>query len=99
MIDPVVAYDKLSNFETAEEIREYFQECGIRGVKGRNDSCAIAQWLIETTGEKLVNVGETIRVGVKANAPISPYPQILLARDPKHRFNRNWAITEFIKQF
>ena len=29
MIDPQVAYDKLANFETAEELREYFASEGV----------------------------------------------------------------------
>lgn len=50
MIDFGVAYDKLAQFETADEIAEYFRGEGIKGSCGLYSSCAIAVWMTKTTG-------------------------------------------------
>lgn len=62
-IAPEVAWDKLSNFKTAQEIREYFQSENIKAFRAAHDSCAIAQWLINTTGEQKVSVSSKICIG------------------------------------
>lgn len=62
MVDPVVAWDKLSNFETAQEIREYFQQEDVFGYRMALASCPIANWMKQTTGAGLVQVGNDISV-------------------------------------
>lgn len=62
MIDPVVAWDKLSNFDTATEIREYFQQEDIKGYRGVIESCPIAQWMQQLTGADLVRVSGRVTV-------------------------------------
>src|SRR5712671_1520972 len=101
MIDPIVAYDKLSNFETAQEIREYFQECGIKADRSSSSSCAISEWFKETTGEKFVSVGISIKVGTKVhelqiygpfNIKNHIHGQLCVAADPEHNFRFTPAI-------
>src|ERR1700745_1706260 len=59
MIDPQVAWDKLSGFETAEELRKYFQELGIQGRRGAFSGCPIANWISQQTGEpSVVDIGK-----------------------------------------
>lgn len=62
MIDPVVAWDKLSNFETTEEIREYFQQEDIKGYRGVITACPIANWMQKTTGAEMVRVSGDVAV-------------------------------------
>jgi hypothetical protein len=50
MIDPQVAFDKLSNFETEHELANFFREEGITGRRKSHDRCPIAQWMKQTTG-------------------------------------------------
>lgn len=62
MIDIGVAWDKLSNFETAQEIREYFSDEGITGERGEAANCPISNWLRTTTEAPLVTVSENVKV-------------------------------------
>lgn len=50
MIDFTVAYDKLAQFETANEIAEYLKDCGIKANKREPNSCAISMWMNQQTG-------------------------------------------------
>lgn len=50
MIDFTVAYDKLAQFETADDIAEYMESCGIKATRGQMRSCAVSQWMKEQTG-------------------------------------------------
>lgn len=50
MIDFHVARDKLLQFETADEIAEFLFEQGVKGTRALSTSCAIANWMTETTG-------------------------------------------------
>lgn len=62
MIDPQVAWDKLSNFETAKQLAEYFHCEGIVGERGNAAECPIATWMRITTEMPLVTVSENIKV-------------------------------------
>src|SRR5258708_29016664 len=100
MIDPTVAFDKLSNFETCEEIRIFFQLEGIKAVRGAHDNCPIAKWLTNTTGEGGVSVGSDTRIGVRPVIKMLPdgntsYHTI----EAIHRFEHSDAIIEFIEMF
>lgn len=48
MIDPQVAFDKLAQFQTADELADYLQSCNIKAFPGRIDGCALAAWFQET---------------------------------------------------
>ena len=50
MIDPQVAFDKLAQFQDADEIAKYFKYEGITGQREENDNCPIANWMIGQTG-------------------------------------------------
>src|SRR5258705_8573939 len=96
MIDPVVAWDKLSNFETWQEIREYFQSEGVKGHKGGVASCAIAVWLTTITGESGVSVSDTIQIGVKE----SKYEcDRWVVNTPTHEFDHTYATEAFMDKF
>lgn len=89
MIDPIVAWDKISTFETADKIREYFEEEKITGLRGDNRTCALARWLMITTGET-VSVGSKIRIGfVDSNDFDSPH----------YEFDHTEATLDFIGNF
>lgn len=64
MIDPQVAWDKISCFESPEELKDYFVGEQVFGVRKRAFSCPIAIWMANTTG-KHTSVAGTIRVGVE----------------------------------
>lgn len=65
MVDFSVAYDKLANFETAQEIREYFQDRGLKGITCKSMQCPIAVFFQEETGKEDVLVDPTyiLRLG------------------------------------
>lgn len=65
-IDPQVAWDKLSNFQTADELRDYFVSEQIFGVRARARACPIATWMMEQTG-KPTAVAKSIWVGMSQN--------------------------------
>lgn len=48
MIDFQVAFDKLAQFETADELAEFFQYEGIKAVQGDSNNCAISVWMKRT---------------------------------------------------
>lgn len=50
MIDFRVAYDKLFQFETVEELADFFHGEGIHAIPGNGQRCAISQWMTQTTG-------------------------------------------------
>lgn len=54
MIDFTVTFDKLSNFETAQEIREYFNSIGVKGFTCETSRCPIAAFFTEQTGESVL---------------------------------------------
>lgn len=64
MLDPVDAWNKISSFNDPQEIRELFQRDGIKAYRSRHDSCALAQWLTNVTGEKSSVIGNVL-VGFK----------------------------------
>jgi hypothetical protein len=49
-IDVSVAHDKLTGFQSADELAEFFKQEGIQGSCGLATSCAIAKWMQQTTG-------------------------------------------------
>lgn len=57
MVDPQVAYDKLCNFQTSQELREYFQQENIKGILGISTMCPIANWFQDT-----IDVGNDVDV-------------------------------------
>ena len=57
MIDPQVAWDKLSGFETAEDLRKYFISENVTGQKSRAQFCPIAKWMMDQTGMRFVVAG------------------------------------------
>lgn len=61
MIAPEVAYDKLSNYKSAEDLREFFADEGIKGIIGHASMCPIATWLVDTTQIKNVTVAGSIK--------------------------------------
>lgn len=56
MIDFGVARDKLAWMETADELADFFRHEGIKATPGCSDSCAIAVWMQNQTGDKDVRV-------------------------------------------
>lgn len=99
MIDPVVAWDKLSNFETAQEIREYFQSEGIKAVKADHKSCAIAQWLIDTTGDQNVSVNSRVQIGIKTVVRALDTGVKLIESEADYEFKHTQATLDFIEAF
>lgn len=103
MIDPGVAWDKLSNFETAEEIRQYFVDEGIKATRNRADTCAIAKWMNDTTGLSPVFVGTRIEVGKKtvSKKTVSKDrdPGKYSFLEPAYVFAHTDATMEFITKF
>lgn len=67
MIDPIVAYDKLAQFETEDEIAEFLYEVGIKGRRALANSCAISEYMAQMTGRKFstCNTIETIEEPIK----------------------------------
>jgi hypothetical protein len=53
MIDITVARDKLAQFQYSSEIADFFRAEGIVGRPDLADSCAIAVWMKNQTGEKI----------------------------------------------
>lgn len=50
MIDPDVAFDKLCQFETADEVANFLCQEGIKGQRRVSDNCPISNWMSVTTG-------------------------------------------------
>lgn len=99
MIDPVVAWDKLKNFETAQEIREYFQSEGVKAVKGDHKSCAIAQWLIDTTGNPSVSVSSSVQIGISTVTRTLGDDIQFVRNQADHDFRHTPATLDFIEEF
>lgn len=111
MVDPVVAWDKLSNFETAQEIREYLQSEGIKAIKNSRHSCALADWMKQITGVNRVVVNADISVGEKL-VPKTWYGEMLITdgsrqkvaftseeKVPEYVFPHTKATLDFIRNF
>lgn len=74
MVDFQVAYDKLMAFETAEDIRQYFQDIGMIGIRRSSFMCPIANWFKEVTGLQHLCVGLKIYIpgcGLEEDGTIS----------------------------
>lgn len=56
MVDLQVAYDKLAQFETAEEIATFLRGYGIKAYRRKSTTCAVAMFLEQMTGSP-VSVG------------------------------------------
>lgn len=98
MIDPVVAWDKLSNFETAQEIREYFQRENIQALRSEATFCPIARWLKSTTGETDVCVSSHIEMGeMQIQMDNSRYPLPKIAHE--YTFQHTLATSTFMDNF
>lgn len=50
MIDFQVAYDKLAQFEFADDIAEYMKDCNIKAVREEPAECAVSEWMYQQTG-------------------------------------------------
>lgn len=62
MIDFGVAFDKLAQFETPDEIADFLQEHGIKGLRSAAESCPISTWIRTQTGEFTRSNRMTVRV-------------------------------------
>ena len=92
MIDPQVAWDKLLNFDTAQELREYFQFEGVKGFRISVTECPIANWMTATTG-LFTTVSGSIRVWVDANDSRNPM------KSPVAEFSHTNVTKNFVKSF
>lgn len=54
MIDFQVAFDKLAQFQTANELAKFFQYEGIKAIPGSTKHCAISVWMRRTIEKELV---------------------------------------------
>lgn len=54
MIDIVVALDKLSTFETADDIALFLGDQGAKGNLNNSISCVMSNWLHEVTGDTTI---------------------------------------------
>lgn len=99
MIDPVVAWDKLSNLETAEEIREYFHSEGIKAITSSSYSCAIAEWMRQTTGIEKIRVAGVVEVGEKKMRRPLLSDGYYTCFEPAIVFNHTRATLDFMKMF
>lgn len=53
MIDPQIAFDKLAQFTTANEVAEYLGYAGAQGVRGDWNNCPIANFMKNQTGRDM----------------------------------------------
>lgn len=60
MIDFGVAFDKLAQFETANDLADYLKSENVKGYKGDEDRCAIAVWLTDQTGDAVSVSGDYV---------------------------------------
>lgn len=60
MMDFGMAFDKLAGFETAKELADFFKHEGVKGYKGAEESCPIANWMAAQTGESISVTGDHI---------------------------------------
>lgn len=88
-IDPQVAWDKITSFDTAEELKDYFVGGHVYGVRSRAFSCPIAIWMSEQTG-KLTHVSNNVRVGVNYKDPL---------RGAESVFQHTQVTLDFMKAF
>lgn len=54
MIDFQVAFDKLAQFETADELAEFFRYEGIKAIPWDSNNCAVSAWMKRTIGKESV---------------------------------------------
>ena len=50
MVDFYVAYDKLAQFKTADELADFFRHEGVKGFMHERRTCPIANWMKMQTG-------------------------------------------------
>jgi hypothetical protein len=62
MADIDVVMDKLHNFESADDLAEYFEDYGIIARPRHTRSCAIAQFVSIETGRPIVVAGHALRI-------------------------------------
>ena len=60
MINPQTAFEKLAQFDTADEIAQYLQHLGIKGHRTSSTHCPISQFMSERTG-LVVSTGSAVR--------------------------------------
>lgn len=61
MLDPQVAYDKLAQFETYEDIVSFLQHQDIQGYKLDSNTCPIAIYMRRTTGLRSFYVADVVQ--------------------------------------
>lgn len=66
MIDFTVAFDKLAQFDTPDDIASYLESEGIKAYRGNASFCAVSNFIsnltgqeIETTCLSVVNIGDS----------------------------------------
>lgn len=64
MIDFQVAYDKLAQFESADDIAEYMESCGIKAKTRSPKFCAISLWMTQQTELPVITADKWIRARV-----------------------------------
>ena len=93
MIDFGVAYDKLAQFECADDLADFLKGEGVKGWAGVADTCAIAKWMSDTTGQHVYVTGDFI----SCHVPYSPYNELSYTEIEK--FPHTGATFEFIERF
>lgn len=93
-MDPIVAWERLKSFETAQDIREFFQNEGIKGIKESLTTCPIASWMHEATKAEIVRVGDVVRVYSKPTESSNFFYLELTGE-----FEHTWATTNFMEKF
>lgn len=67
MLDFQVAFDKLAQFETADEIAEFLGGQNIKAVPQSGDRCAISAFMTGSTGMRVFTGGRSIFIDPPRN--------------------------------
>lgn len=54
MVDFDVAYEKLCQFESSDELADFLTQEGVKGKQDLADACALAVWMQTQTGENIL---------------------------------------------
>lgn len=93
MIDPTVIYDKISGFETADEIAAFLTEQGVRANPGQASGCALSVYFEKETGQwTSFGTERGFSWPPPRWPPIGPRP-------PEIKYECTPAMQEFIKKF
>ena len=97
MLDFGVAYDKLAGFENSGEIADFLKNQGVKGLKGHDEQCPIANWMNAQTGDAITVTGDYISKYFDYPADM-PYEEYEIIMDEVTRIPTE-AIMEFIARF